>query len=210
MRARRESYDVVIIGAGIGGLVCGNFLARKGLSVLICEQHTRPGGYVCGFRRKGFYFDGGVQSFSSSGLFFPILAKLGLLGETRFSRAYFRLTAPDVDVVVRSLEDVESSFLEAYPGAKEGLEKFFSLLGDLVEAMGNVVREPNPWVEEGLGRVTAALSLIPKIGSLRKFRLHRGERAADLMRRYIEDERPRRLLSSLGYPNSSVAAYAGM
>ena len=53
----RDSYDVIVVGAGIGGLTCGALLARQGKSVLICEQHVTPGGCVCGFQRKDFTFD---------------------------------------------------------------------------------------------------------------------------------------------------------
>ncbi len=53
----KETYDVIIVGAGMGGLTCGGLLARQGNSVLICEQHVRPGGCVCGFQRKDFTFD---------------------------------------------------------------------------------------------------------------------------------------------------------
>ncbi|MEQ1824608.1 MAG: NAD(P)/FAD-dependent oxidoreductase [Pirellula sp.] len=59
-------YDVVVIGSGIGGLVCANLLAGSGLKVLIIEQHTMVGGYCSGFRRKGFLFD-------SASHFYPLL-----------------------------------------------------------------------------------------------------------------------------------------
>lgn len=39
----KNQYDAVVIGAGIGGLTCGAFLAKKGLSVLISEQQSKPG-----------------------------------------------------------------------------------------------------------------------------------------------------------------------
>src|SRR3972149_9925185 len=57
MTELKDRYDVVVIGAGMGGLTCGTLLARQGKSVLVCEQHINPGGCVCGFQRKGFTFD---------------------------------------------------------------------------------------------------------------------------------------------------------
>lgn len=75
-RQGRESilearYDVIIVGAGIGGLTCGAALAKAGKKVLICERHAKPGGYVTSFQRAGFTFDGGLQSFGSNGLVSP-------------------------------------------------------------------------------------------------------------------------------------------
>jgi phytoene dehydrogenase-like protein len=55
----KTSYDVVVIGAGISGLVCAVDLARAGLSVLVLEQHYQPGGMTSTFKRKGFLFEAG-------------------------------------------------------------------------------------------------------------------------------------------------------
>lgn len=59
-------YDVIIIGAGIGGLVCANLLARAGVSVLVLERHYMLGGFCSTFRRKGFLFDAATH-------FYPLL-----------------------------------------------------------------------------------------------------------------------------------------
>ncbi|MHA1487240.1 MAG: FAD-dependent monooxygenase, partial [Promethearchaeota archaeon] len=37
-----DSYDVVVIGAGNGGLSSTAFLAQKGVKVLCLEQHNLP------------------------------------------------------------------------------------------------------------------------------------------------------------------------
>ncbi len=61
-----RTYDVVVIGAGIGGLICANLLARHQLRVLLIEQHYMVGGYCSMFRRKGYLFDAGTH-------FYPLL-----------------------------------------------------------------------------------------------------------------------------------------
>ncbi|MCM8787946.1 MAG: FAD-dependent oxidoreductase, partial [Candidatus Omnitrophica bacterium] len=40
---KKDQYDVIIIGAGIGGLVCGCYLAKAGLKVLIVEKNDKVG-----------------------------------------------------------------------------------------------------------------------------------------------------------------------
>ena len=65
MRTDKDNYDAVIIGAGIGGLVCGCYLAKAGLKVLIAEQHFKPGGYCSSFTRGGFTFDAAAHSFGA-------------------------------------------------------------------------------------------------------------------------------------------------
>ncbi len=58
--AVRDKYDVVVIGAGIGGLTAGALLAKKGLKVLVLEQHYIPGGCCSAIRRKGITMDVGA------------------------------------------------------------------------------------------------------------------------------------------------------
>ncbi len=60
-----NKYDVTIIGSGIGGLMCGAKLAKKGVKVLIIEKHIRPGGCVTSCRKNGFNFDYGAHIFGS-------------------------------------------------------------------------------------------------------------------------------------------------
>lgn len=64
MRRARE-YDVIIIGAGIGGVVCGCYLAKAGKKVLIMERTQSPGGYCKSFRKSGLTFDACVHSLES-------------------------------------------------------------------------------------------------------------------------------------------------
>ncbi len=60
-------YDAIVVGAGIGGLVCAALLATNGYKVLLVEQHKIPGGLCSFFKRKGFYFDAGAHYFGGLG-----------------------------------------------------------------------------------------------------------------------------------------------
>jgi prolycopene isomerase len=61
-----ERYDAVVIGAGVGGLVLANLLARAGMRVLLIEQHYMVGGYCSTFKRGGYTFDAATH-------FYPLL-----------------------------------------------------------------------------------------------------------------------------------------
>lgn len=45
-----EKYDVIVVGAGVGGLTVGTLMAKEGLKVLILEQCDRPGGRALSVR----------------------------------------------------------------------------------------------------------------------------------------------------------------
>ena len=54
-------YDIVIIGSGIGGLVCGGILSREGYRVCVLEKNKQIGGSLQTFSREKEIFDSGVH-----------------------------------------------------------------------------------------------------------------------------------------------------
>jgi len=54
-------YDIIIIGAGLGGLTAGAKLSREGKKVLLIEQHNRVGGCATTFKRGGFTLEVGLH-----------------------------------------------------------------------------------------------------------------------------------------------------
>lgn len=58
-----DTYDVVVIGGGIGGLTAANRMAKFGRSVLLVEQHFEFGGLAAYFRRGQNIFDTALHGF---------------------------------------------------------------------------------------------------------------------------------------------------
>lgn len=58
-----DSYDVVVIGSGLGGLTTANRLANAGHKVLLVEHHHRLGGLATWFKRQGHIFDISLHGF---------------------------------------------------------------------------------------------------------------------------------------------------
>ncbi len=54
------SKEVIVIGAGIGGLTAGALLAHRGYDVTVYEQAYVPGGCASTFKRRGLTFDVGA------------------------------------------------------------------------------------------------------------------------------------------------------
>lgn len=61
--AAKDSYDVIVIGSGLGGLTSANQLARSGHRVLLLEHHYQLGGLATWFKRQGHIFDISLHGF---------------------------------------------------------------------------------------------------------------------------------------------------
>lgn len=57
----KKEYDVIIVGSGLGGLLCGNLLALEGYKVCVLEKHYQIGGNLQTFTREGCVFDTGMH-----------------------------------------------------------------------------------------------------------------------------------------------------
>ena len=69
-----KTKTVIVIGAGIGGIVAATHLARGGWNALVVEKNARPGGRCDRISRDGHHFDTG-----------PTLLVMPLLYEAEFS-----------------------------------------------------------------------------------------------------------------------------
>ncbi|WP_082479663.1 NAD(P)/FAD-dependent oxidoreductase [Agreia sp. Leaf283] len=59
--------DVVVIGAGVAGLVAARECARKGLRVTVLDAAETPGGFVATHTVDGIRLDSGAESFATRG-----------------------------------------------------------------------------------------------------------------------------------------------
>ncbi len=128
-----EKYDVVIIGAGIGGLVCGCYLAKAGLKVLIVEQQNKPGGYCTSFERDGYRFDVGVRYFGgiNNGTLGKILNELEIKKEIKFNQfdPTDKIITPDNVTYIRiNPHDTILEFKKNFHKEKNNIERFFSFV----------------------------------------------------------------------------------
>jgi all-trans-retinol 13,14-reductase len=56
-----KKYDLVVIGSGLGGLICALIFAKEGKSVCVLEKNNQIGGSLQTFVRDKQIFDSGIH-----------------------------------------------------------------------------------------------------------------------------------------------------
>ncbi len=60
-----SDFDILILGAGLSGLLCGAYLSKNGYKVCIIEKNKNIGGAIQTFNRKKITFDTGMHFFGA-------------------------------------------------------------------------------------------------------------------------------------------------
>lgn len=129
----KEIYDAVIIGAGMSGLVCGCYLAKAGLKVLIAEQHHKPGGYCTSFTRQGFtfpaaaHFVGGMK-YGNLGRIFEELEIDKKLNIKKYDPSNIIITPRYRVSFWADLDKTIEEFQKIFPDENDTIRNFFYLL----------------------------------------------------------------------------------
>ena len=71
-------YDVIIVGAGPGGLACSLLLSKAGVKVLMLEKSDAVGGRTRLVKKDGFTFDRGPTFFHYPEIAEEIFQAIGL------------------------------------------------------------------------------------------------------------------------------------
>lgn len=152
-----HDYDVIVVGAGNGGLAAGTALAQSGLKVLILERHNIPGGSATTFCRGRFEFEVALHQLSDMGTperpgtLRTLLDSLGVLDEVSFvsMEDLYRVVIPDrLDVTLPvDRQGVVETLQERFPAEKEAIKKFFDLVYGYGLELYSFYRNPGGEVE---------------------------------------------------------------
>ncbi len=185
-----SSYDVIVIGAGIGGLACASLLAKAGIRVLVIEQASRPGGYVGSFKKKGFTFDCAahfVTGCHREGVIGKLLRDLGVEKEIEFIKveAPVRFIFPDFEFSfsLNDLESAEKIVKERFPQEADKLDRYKETLDKIGQEIIKASSSFSIW------KMPFLPMLFPALFKYRNYTVRK------LMDKYFTDEKLKTILS---------------
>jgi len=142
-----NTYDCVVIGAGMAGLSAAAFIAKAGRSVLLLERNPEVGGLVGTIDRGGFRFDTGLRAIEDAGIVKPLLSSLGLSLDFLPSPVSVGIE----DRVIRlspnedeSLEDYRLLLAGLYPGSVRDVDRIVEKLREVMGFMSVLYGIENP------------------------------------------------------------------
>lgn len=195
---------VIIIGAGLGGLMAGNLLARKGHQVTLFESHSSPGGYTAGFWRKGFYFESGTLSFESSSMIFKAMKDLGVFDKINFVKQVSRWVSADFDGITETYNDFKNLFRTAYPGEHDRLEKYFIELDKMYRTMSYFSGDKKSWLQAIKNYTVGGIKAVRIYQKYAKLTVN------EFTERFLEkDSVLYRIFKNIGYPDMSAWILGG-
>ncbi|MCR5423517.1 MAG: NAD(P)/FAD-dependent oxidoreductase [Bacteroidales bacterium] len=137
-----NKYDIIIIGSGLGGLVCGYILSKHGYHVAILEQGAQVGGCLQTFRRMGVKFDTGMHyigSMEEGQVLHKLFGYFNLLNDVKVSR----LDDEGFDVISMAGRQYKyavgydrfiDTLAQDFPNNKEDIRRYTELIRNIAAA----------------------------------------------------------------------------
>jgi phytoene dehydrogenase-like protein len=185
-----ERFDVIVVGAGFGGLAAGLTAAEAGARVLVLEALNYPGGCASTFRRSGYRFESGATLFSGLGeqqLFGRWIARHGLPVTTDFLDPVVQFRTPDWRLDVQRDRNAFFEALAALPGSSvDGVRRLRRAQSAVADVLWELLDHPE-WLpplsvsslSAHLRRTPRYAQLLPYVGRslgsfLRRWSIHAG------------------------------------
>src|SRR5215208_5310620 len=147
------SFEVVIVGGGIGGLTAAALLAARGVNVCLVEKESRVGGCAASFQKLGYDFELGAGLYSAwqpGEIHERVFAELPVAPPEvqPLSPAYVvRLPDQREVALTENTEEFEESLRACFPECAERAIRFYRELAPISEALRHRV-PPGPAISD--------------------------------------------------------------
>ncbi|MFH1321643.1 MAG: NAD(P)-binding protein [Bacteroidota bacterium] len=137
-------HDIVIIGSGLGGLLCGYILSKEGYDVCVVEKNKQIGGCLQSFVRDRCIFSPGLnytESLDEGQILYRYFKYFDLIGKLKLKK----LDEDGFDKIIFDDDDQEykhamghdnfvNTLLQSFPKEKQGLIKYVNKLKEVSDS----------------------------------------------------------------------------
>lgn len=130
----KKTYDILVIGSGLGGLVSALILAKEGLKVCVLEKNNQYGGNLQTFSRDKLIFDTGVHylgGLSRGQNLYQFFSYLEIINDLELQKmdedCYDKITFEDDEIEyphAQGYNNFVKQLSEYFPDEKENLENY--------------------------------------------------------------------------------------
>jgi phytoene dehydrogenase-like protein len=164
-------YDVVVIGAGLGGLTAGAILARAGRKVLIIERSNSVGGAASSYKSGDLFVEGSLHETSDPhdprDPKHSVLTRAGVIDAVKWipAGAFYQARGGPLGepfVLPDNFDAARRALTDRFPQARDGIHQLLGEMERIASAMGTLSQGAQAFKNprEGLG---ALLKLLPAI-----------------------------------------------
>ncbi|PSL47616.1 all-trans-retinol 13,14-reductase [Chitinophaga niastensis] len=136
-----HKYDVIIMGSGLGGLVCGAILSQNGYRVRIYEKNRQIGGCLQTYSREKVIFDSGVHyigGLAEGENLYKVFNYLGIFDKLRLKRmdmdGFDHINFSGEDKVYRIAQGEDNfirTLLADFPDEKDALYAYCNKINEV-------------------------------------------------------------------------------
>lgn len=133
--------NILIIGSGLGGLVCGAILSKEGYCVRILEKHTVAGGGLHTFKRQGIEFETGmhlISGFQHNGVLNKLFSYIGVADKLHIKPAnddgfdHFHVVSDGITYkMARGRDNFIETLSTYFPEEKENIKRYINKIYEI-------------------------------------------------------------------------------
>ena len=208
-----SEYDVVIIGAGLGGLTAGSILSKRGRKVLVLEQSDRVGGCCSTYEIDGYKFDIGASVVEIIPVIDRAFQELGTTFADEVDLIQcdpiYSVIFPDGDkmTIPMSVEAAAEEIAKIAPEDKQGFLEYARTFGSFVDNGGL------EFFLQPMNSLSDMLASFSKVPVLKKFGAYFVMTYDDVLRKFFKNPKVRQSMAYQSFycghsPEQAVGIFA--
>jgi C-3',4' desaturase CrtD len=159
------SYEVIVIGSGIGGLTVTALLAARGVSVCLFERESQVGGCASSFEKFGdtYQLNTGIYAgWNKDEIHAKVFDELKLEPpETKLLSTAYSVRLPDLSeiAITKDKDEFEANLYAVFPECADAAIEFYRELEPISEATNRLIKQtPDLLTVSGWRKAKAFLS----------------------------------------------------